>query len=103
MSDIELVRGPFGEMVVAVPEALRPLDVVLKDCRTFPALLEQAIRAAGEPGQEWSHGGNAGWIEISGERVTLSDQFTEEETVLPREQFLELLLDFQRQLATWSE
>lgn len=101
MSQVTVKRGIFGDVVVSVSKELWPLsDLLQTDMVQFPELLlAEAIEAASEPGQEWSSGGNAYWIEIEGERVTVSNQFTEEEVTLPREQFLEILRDFQRALA----
>lgn len=101
MSQVTVKRGIFGDVVVSVSKELWPLsDLLQTDMVQFPELLlAEAIEAAGEPGQEWSSGGNAYWIEIEGERVTVSNQVTEEEVTLPREQFLEILRDFQRALA----
>lgn len=101
-SDVQLIRGPLADLVIAVPAELRPLDEVLEDCRRFPPLLQEAIRHARKPGQSWDHGGNATWIEIAGDTVTLSHQFTDAEATLPRARFLQALLDFRQQLATWE-
>jgi hypothetical protein len=92
---------PDGELVLDAPAELKPVALLLQlDMVQFPALLMDAIEHAREPGQQWSSGGNVAWIDQEGERVIVSNQHREgEEVTLPREQFLEILEEFQRELA----
>lgn len=98
---VTVSRGIFGDIVVSVSRELWPLsDMLQTDMVEMPELLAEAIGVASEPGRTWGSGGNAYWIEIDGEKVTVSNQVNEEEEVtLPREQFLEILRDFQRALS----
>lgn len=100
MSDVVVKRGVFGDLVIGVAPNLRPLDLLLEDLRRFPALMTEVLAHAEQPGgEEWGSGGNLGWVDIAGERVHVSDQFSDAHVTLPREQFVEILHDFQRALA----
>src|SRR5947208_1824539 len=102
MLGLTYVWLPDGELRVDAPPDLAPLALLLQlDMVQFPALLRQAIAHAREQGQEWSMGGNVSWIDLDGERVTVANQHRDDEEVtLPREQFLEVLEEFQRELAS---
>jgi hypothetical protein len=91
-----------GELRVDAPDELKPVALLLQtDMVQFPALLAQAVDHASRRGEQWSTGGNVGWIDLDGERVTVSNQHRDDEEVtVSREQFLEILEEFQRELAT---
>jgi hypothetical protein len=93
---------PDGELRVDAPADLRPLALLLQiDMAQFPDFLAEAIARARRQGEQWSMGGNVGWVDLDGERVVVSNQHRDEEEVaLTREQFLEILEEFQRELAT---
>lgn len=101
MVDVQVIRGPGGDLLVGVPEAYEPLNLFLQlDVQHDPDFLEDLIRETGDDSVErYEVAADTCWVSFLANKVTVGRQDDRASTEMSREDFREALLSFRRALA----
>lgn len=100
MTEIRFGRDQHGAVTVLVPDGYEPIDELLSDDVTDDReMLAEILDHARNPTrEEWGTGGNACWVSITPDAVTVDNEYSGQTTTLPHAEFIEIVEAYRREL-----